>query len=228
MPACLPEEEGSSMSSLENLKKQAKALVRLHAERSYHLSSVAREVLPKFAAMTDREVLAGPFKLADAQEILARQHACGSWRELKAKVEAGAIAEPRPSAAGADIAVAIPVLYVSNVAASLAWYGRLGFSPLMVSGNPPYYAEVGRSGVILALRFVHGRAFAEAMDREAMFVQAIFRVANAKALYLEFIGAGAEVDVPLRREPWGSLDFVIKDPDGNRLAFGEAAKGPAG
>ena len=45
--------------------------MRLHAERSYHLSSVAREVMPKFAAMTDREVLAGPFKLADAQELLA-------------------------------------------------------------------------------------------------------------------------------------------------------------
>jgi hypothetical protein len=37
------------MSSLENLKKQAKALVRLHREKSYHLAIVARSVLPRYA-----------------------------------------------------------------------------------------------------------------------------------------------------------------------------------
>ena len=62
------------MSSLENLKKQAKALVRLHRERSYHLAIVARSVLPKYGAMSDREVLAAQFKLGDAQELIARQH----------------------------------------------------------------------------------------------------------------------------------------------------------
>lgn len=212
------------MSSLENLKKQAKALVRLHGEKSYHLSSVAREVLPKFAALTDREVLAGPFKLADAQELLARQHGCESWRELKARVEAGDFdAAPRP-VGGAAIELAAPVLLVSNVTEALAFYARLGFEPSQVSGEPPYYAEVQRDGVILALRFVHGPPYAAAMAEETMLVQAILRVANAKALYLEFVAAGAEIDTPLRREPWGALDFVVKDPDGNKIAFGEPAR----
>ena len=72
------------MPSLENLKKQAKALVRLHRERSHHLADVAREHLPKYAGMSDREILGGAFKLADAQALLARQHGCASWAVLKA------------------------------------------------------------------------------------------------------------------------------------------------
>ena len=60
------------MSNIEHLKKRAKALVRLHRERSYHLACVARETLPKFAKMSDREILSADFKLSDAQTLVAR------------------------------------------------------------------------------------------------------------------------------------------------------------
>jgi hypothetical protein len=38
---------------------------------------------PRYAAMTDSEILARSFKLGDAQELVARQHGFESWQALK-------------------------------------------------------------------------------------------------------------------------------------------------
>ncbi|HLK23216.1 MAG TPA: VOC family protein [Caulobacteraceae bacterium] len=214
------------MSSLENLKKQAKALVRLHRERSYHLACVARETLPKFAGLSDRQVLAAEFKLADAQGIVARQNGYDSWADLKAR--AGHEDErPAPSPFGPGVLFAVPMLYVSDVRVAVEHYvGALGFTANQVSGDPPFYAEVARGGAVLALRLVHGQAIApDVRAREPMLLQASIRVGDAKALYLELLAAGATFDTPLQRDAFGPQGFVVKDPDGNLIAFGEP--GPA-
>ena len=59
------------MSNLENLKKQAKLILRWHRERHYPVAAQIREYLPRFLNMTDSEILAASFKLSDAQEIVA-------------------------------------------------------------------------------------------------------------------------------------------------------------
>ena len=224
---CPPTQRESSiaMTNLENLKKQAKALVRLHAERSYHLACVAREVLPKFSAMTDRQVLAAEFKLSDAQELIARQHGSETWSALKSTVSARTPEPALKPQVQPGLVFAQPMLYVADVTRALAYYQQvLGFERLMAAGEPPFYAEVQRDGVILSLRFVHAPAIDPAVRAsEAMLLQANVRVTNAKALYLEFSGSGAQIDTPLRREPWGAWGFVIADPDGNLIGFGEAA-----
>src|SRR6185312_14778149 len=117
------------MSNLENLKKQAKALVRLHRERSHHLAIVARAVLPKYASMSDREVLAADFKLGDAQELIARQHGCDGWTALKAMSASGALdSAPEQIAAGdAGPIYAMPMLYVADVRRALYYRYLLGF-----------------------------------------------------------------------------------------------------
>jgi uncharacterized glyoxalase superfamily protein PhnB len=215
------------MSDLDNLKKQAKALVRLHREQSFHLSCAVRETLPRFADKSDREILAGEFKLADAQELIARQHGHESWSALKAAAEAAPLASPPEPADPEGLTLAVPMLYVADVRRALGFYeGRLGFEVMQLSGEPPFYAEVRRGVATLALRLVHGPAFdAQVRAREPMFVQASIRGGAIKALYLEFVAAGAEIDTPLQREPWGPLDFVVRDPDGNLVAFSE--RGPA-
>jgi catechol 2,3-dioxygenase-like lactoylglutathione lyase family enzyme len=214
------------MSNLENLKKQAKALVRLHRERSYHLACVAREVLPKFAGLSDNEVLAGEFKLSDAQELLARQQSCRSWSELKSRLTPEAEgASPSAPITGPSLVFGQPILYVANVMRSLDYYERmLGFSRLMTAGEPPFYAEVRRGGAIFGLRFTHRPAIDPQLRAcEELLWQATVRVSAVKALYLEFVAAGAQIDTPLRREPWGAWDFAVADPDGNLIGFGEAA-----
>jgi uncharacterized glyoxalase superfamily protein PhnB len=211
------------MHNLENLKKQAKALVRLHRERSYHLACVARETLPKFEGMTDNQVLAADFRLADAQGLVARQHGCETWAALKAKAEAAEPEPQRPPILGPGAHFAVPILYVADVRRALACYeGQLGFTVLQVSGEPPFYAEVRRGGASLGLRFVHRPVFDPATRAgEAMFWQTSIRVGDAKALYLEFLAAGANISAPLQRDPWGPIYFAIEDPDGNLVGFSE-------
>ena len=215
------------MPSLENLKKQAKALVRLHRERSHHLAIVARAVLPKYASMNDREVLAGEFKLGDAQELIARQHGCESWAALKTAFEAGAAPAPEryPNVAPASAGpvYAMPMLYVSDVRrAADHWKRVLGFEAFL-EGDPPFYAEVRRGGASVALRHTHRPVWdAEARADEELLWQASIGVKGVKALYLEYVAAGAKISTPLRREPWGAWDFAIEDVDGNLVGFFEA------
>ena len=215
------------MPSLENLKKQAKALVRLHRDRSYHLAVVAREALPKYAKMSDREVLAAEFKLADAQELVARQNGFASWLSLKALAQAPA-PPPAPDTSDAPgVHFIVPILYVSDVRRSLACYeGQLGFEVLQVSGEPPFYAEVRRGGAAIGLRLVHQPVIDPAVRaKEVMLWQASVRVGDVKALYLEVLAAAAAIEAPLQRDAFGPLFFAIRDPDGNVIGFSERGPG---
>ena len=225
-PPTLEQEGSIPMSNLENLRKQAKALVRLHREKSYHLAIVARQVLPKYAAMSDREVLAADFRLGDAQELIARQHGCESWAALKTASKPGATSEMEtqpvaPRSAGPVFAM--PMLYVANVRrAADHWKQVLGFEPFL-EGDPPFYAEVRRGGASLALRGTHRTVWdAEARANEELLWQASIAVRGVKALYLEYVAAGASISLALRREPWGVWDFAIEDVDGNHVGFFEA------
>jgi len=68
------------MSSVENLRKQAKLYVRWHRERRHTVAAIIWDVLPGFANLTDGEVLDHPFRLADAQALVARRagyESCG-------------------------------------------------------------------------------------------------------------------------------------------------------
>ena len=212
------------MSNLENLKKQAKALVRLHRERSYHLAIAARSVLPKYAALNDREMLAAEFRLGDAQELIARQHGSESWAALKAAVERAPAPQREPVIAGdAGPVFAIPMLYVADVRrAAEHWERVLGFKAVL-EGEPPFYGEVSRGGARIALRGVHRPVFdAAARADEPLLWQASIGVRGVKALYLEYVAAGATISTPLRREPWGTWDFAIEDTEGNLIGFFEA------
>src|SRR5436853_7187824 len=76
------------MPSLENLKKQAKLVLRWHRDRYYPVAAQIRAVLPRFRDLTDRQVLDRDFRLNDAQELVARQSGFESWQALKTGVQA--------------------------------------------------------------------------------------------------------------------------------------------
>ena len=71
------------MPDLENLKKQAKLILRWHRERHYPVAAQIRRHLPRFLNMPDSEILAASFRLSDAQEMVARQQGFDSWQALK-------------------------------------------------------------------------------------------------------------------------------------------------
>ena len=74
MPTYVTSTVAAPMPNLENLRKQAKLVLRWHRDCYYPVAAQIRSGLPRFGQMTDSEILAQSFKLSDAQELVARQH----------------------------------------------------------------------------------------------------------------------------------------------------------
>jgi uncharacterized glyoxalase superfamily protein PhnB len=215
------------MPNLENLKKQAKLILRLHRERHYPVAAQIREYLPPFLNMPDSEILAASFKLRDAQELVARQQGFESWQALKTGLSTGS-PETKSSLSEATISkptivAAEPQLFVTDIKRSCEFFReKLGFTVVFSYGKPPYYAQVSRDTARLNLRYVE-QPVIESMvrDREEL-LSASMTVATAdeiKLLFLEFQSAGVTFHQTLKKQPWGARNFVVKDPDGNLLLF---------
>jgi hypothetical protein len=71
----------SVVNELESLRKRAKQVVRGHRARLVTVAERLRRGLPRFAGMTDREVLDAPFALHDAQQLIAVEMCFASWTE---------------------------------------------------------------------------------------------------------------------------------------------------
>jgi catechol 2,3-dioxygenase-like lactoylglutathione lyase family enzyme len=210
------------MPNLENLKKQAKLLLRWHRERHYPVAAQIREHLPRFLDMPDSEILAASFKLSDAQEMVARQHGFDSWQALKTGLSA-ASPEVKSSPSKATIAGAEPQLFVADIKRSCEFFReKLGFTLVFSYGRPPYYAQVGRDAARLNLRCVERPVIESAVrDREEL-LSVSMTVATAdeiKLLFLEFQSAGVVFHQTLKKQPWDARNFVVRDPDGNLLLF---------
>jgi catechol 2,3-dioxygenase-like lactoylglutathione lyase family enzyme len=210
------------MPNLENLKKQAKLILRWHRERHYPVAAQIREHLPRFLNMPDAEILAASFKLSDAQEIVARQQGFDSWQALKAGLST---TSPKlgSSPSKATIVGAEPQLFVTDIERSSEFYRqKLGFALVFSYGSPPYYAQMGRDAARLNLRCVERPVIEWAVrDREEL-LSVSMTVATAdeiKLLFLEFQSAGVDFHQTLKKQPWGARNFVVKDPDGNLLLF---------
>src|ERR1700689_856911 len=74
--------------NLENLKKQAKLILRWHRERHFPVAAQIRGLLPRFLNTADSEILAAKLTLSDAQEMIAREHGFVSWQALTAGLSA--------------------------------------------------------------------------------------------------------------------------------------------
>jgi hypothetical protein len=215
------------MPNLENLRKQAKLVLRWHRDRYYPVAAQIRSGLPRFSQMTDSEVLSQSFKLSDAQELVARQHGFESWQALKTGLSTMPDhADTRSTRA--VIAAAEPQLFVADILASCNFFtGKLGFGVAFTYGEPPYYAQVIRDGARINLRCVDWPLIEPEMRDREQLLSASLTVATAeeiKQLFIEFQSTGVTFVQTLRREPWGARNFIVKDPDGNLLLFAGPAE----
>src|SRR5271166_3234726 len=215
------------MPNLENLKKQAKLILRWHRERHYPVAAQIREHLPRFLNMPDPEILAASFKLSDAQEMVARQQGFESWEALKTRLSTMSLGVKSSASKSvpskATIVSAEPQLFVTDINRSCEFFcEKLGFSLVFSYGKPPYYAQVGRDVARLNLRCVERPVIESTVrDREELLSVSL-TVATAdeiKLLFLEFQSAGVAFHQTLKKQPWGARNFVVKDPDGNLLLF---------
>ncbi|HWJ39705.1 MAG TPA: VOC family protein [Candidatus Limnocylindrales bacterium] len=204
--------------NLDNLKKQAKLLVRWHRDGNYSVGGRIRS-LPRYRNLTDVEALALKFPLSEAQEIIAVETGYASWAELKTGI-AAAPKRTKPVLSAPQITAAKPVINVTNVRASAAFFrDKLGFAIDFLHGEPPFYGSVSRGGACLHLRFVHEPVFKDGIRDKEQLLSAFINVDNVKGLFAEFKLAGVTFVHPLRKEPWGASAFIISDPDGNWICF---------
>lgn len=215
------------MPNFENLRKQAKLVLRWHREGYYPVAAQIRAVLPRYQHSSDSQVLAASFTLSDAQELIARQHGFESWQALKAGVpvmpEHAKPEHIKPVPSSVAVITAEPQLFVADLKASCDFFTqRLGFSVEFLYGEPPFYGQVRRDGARINLRSVDRPVIdPDLRDREGL-LSATVTVGTGdhlKQLFVEFQTAGVSVVQPLRKEPWGARNFVVQDPDGNRLLF---------
>jgi catechol 2,3-dioxygenase-like lactoylglutathione lyase family enzyme len=175
--------------------------------------------------LTDVEALALKFPLSEAQEIIALEAGYESWTALKSGLSPDLHMMPKqaqPVPTGPPVLKgAFPVVFVSNVEASAAFFrDKLGFAIDFLHGHPPFYASVSRGAARLHLRFVHEPVItAGVREREEGLLSAFVDVDNIQALFAEYKAAGVDFAHPLRKEPWGMSAFTVLDPDGNCICF---------
>jgi uncharacterized glyoxalase superfamily protein PhnB len=103
---------------------------------------------------------------------------------------------------------AIPILRVTNLAASLDYYTRiLGFE---IPWQLPYYAAVKRGTCSIML--CEG-----GQGNPGTWIWT--PVSDVEALYEEWLAAGANILQGPTNFSWGSREIQIQDPDHHRLRF---------
>lgn len=121
-----------------------------------------------------------------------------------------------------------PQLFVRDLRSSTDFFtAKLGFSIDFVYGEPPFYGQVRRDNVRLALRHVDGRVIADDIRQRESLLSAEITLASAdeiKQLFLTYKAAGVSFAQLLRKEPWGAKTFIVKDPDGNLILFAGPAR----
>lgn len=209
--------------NLDNLRKQAKQYVRWHRDRHGTVAEVIRNALPRYAGLSDSQIFKEAFRLADAQELVARREGFQDWETLVAAARESAARAGSPTPGAGDsprVLVARPFVFVRDVRTACAYYAdALGFTLAFDYGSPPFYAEVERDGVRMCIRHTDDPIVDAARAKREDVILASFEVTDAKALYLELQNAGAVFAQTLRNEPYGTRSFIIEDPDGNRVAF---------
>jgi len=172
--------------------------------------------------MGDVQILESSFKLADAQELVARQMGFDGWQALKSGADA--MTDERKQAAPRPILNSIEAqLFVANIKTSCDFYtNKLGFTVKFIYGDPPFYGQVVRDNARLNLRLVCEPVFAGDIRKREHLLSASITVATAKEikqLFLSYQAAGVSFEQALKREPWGARTFVVSDPDENLILF---------
>jgi uncharacterized glyoxalase superfamily protein PhnB len=210
------------MPNIENLKKQAKQYLRWHRERYYPVAAQIRAALPRFRNVGDVQILESSFKLADAQELLARQMGFDGWQALKSGADA-MTDEPRQTTPRPVFSSIEAQLFVANIKSSCDFYtNKLGFAVEFIYGDPPYYGKVVRDNARLNLRLVFEPVFVADVRKREHLLSASITVATAneiKQLFLSYQAAGVSFHQALKKEPWGARTFIVSDPDENLILF---------
>ncbi len=118
---------------------------------------------------------------------------------------------------------AVPTLRVEDAMRSVAFYGeQLGFKEDWRHQHAPalpWFVSLSRDGLSVFLT-EHPECAAGAL--------VYFYVADVDDLFRAFGARGAVTEQAPVDRPWGMREMQIRDPDGNRLRFGQHVEGVTG
>lgn len=144
-------------------KRQARELLTLWRDGARDAFDRIRRRHPKFEHADDAAIAAGPFRLSDAQLVIAREYGLAHWTELKQRIGANTAAQALAAAIRADDEAAAVALVKQEP--------QLLHVPL-VSGNwgPPmsHAANLGRLGIVQAMAALGAKDFQLALGRAVL------------------------------------------------------------
>ena len=119
-----------------------------------------------------------------------------------------------PSNAPPQFRSVMPGFTVVDMARAIDYYeGKLGFRVTFRTGA--VFTIVARDGIEISLALARP---GYAPGKDGCYV----KLTGIDALHAEFLAKGVAMTHPLRTESYGMREFMITDPDGNTLNFGEA------
>ena len=144
-------------------KREARELLALWRNGDRDALDRIRRRHPKFADADDTRVAAGPFRLSDAQFVIAREYGLAHWTELKQRIAADSVAKELVAAIRADDGAAAVRLVQAHpeVLHIPLWSGNWG---------PPmsHAANIGRLEIVKAMAALGARDFQHAFDRAVL------------------------------------------------------------
>ncbi|MBP3960820.1 bleomycin resistance family protein [Gemmata sp. G18] len=127
-----------------------------------------------------------------------------------------------------NVSCLTPILNVSDMAVSFAWFEKLGWKKLWDWGTPPTFGAVGSGKVeiFLCLGAQGARGGSQpkfTRDDETGGVWMSWFLdspADVDAAYALVLQHGMTVTHPPTNEPWGIREFHLQHPDGHTFRVG--------
>jgi len=117
----------------------------------------------------------------------------------------------------------VPCFVVADVGATMLWYQeKLGFWSDPFPASEPYlFAILFLDHIEIMLQRIEGYEKPDLYERRSVGVwDAYIRTEGVKELY-EAVKDDVTIIKPLQKQPYGALQFEVKDPNGYVLVFGE-------
>ena len=116
----------------------------------------------------------------------------------------------------------IPILNVSNIEESFAWFEKLGWKKLWDWGDPPEFGAVqsGKCEIFLCQNCQGSRAGPDDDTGGVWMSWFLESPAEVDATHQLALEHGLVVTWPPTDEPWGVREFHLRHPDGHTFRIG--------
>jgi uncharacterized glyoxalase superfamily protein PhnB len=119
-----------------------------------------------------------------------------------------------------------PILNVSNIVESFAWFERLGWKKGWDWGDPPTFGGVcsGKCEIFLCQDGQGGRGKGEDGSNGNGVWMSVW-VDDVDAIHRHCIEQGIEITWPPTDEPWGVREMHVRHPDGHVFRISQPLEG---